>query len=65
MFSKEEAMRRVYSMPSEEFKKMVYKCLDEAGVEYVKGGTGFTETFGKLERPTLEDWLESQKVDKK
>ena len=40
MFSKEETMRRVMALPPEEFKAMVYRALDAAGVSYVPGEAG-------------------------
>lgn len=62
MFTKEEVMRKIKSMPPEQFKQMIWKVLDESGIEYTKDEAGLSESFGKLELSTLEDLCQEQEV---
>lgn len=62
MFTKEEVMRKIKSMPPEQFKQMIWKVLDESGIKYTKDEAGLSESFGKLELSTLEDLYQEQEV---
>lgn len=55
-------MRKIKSMPPEQFKQMIWKVLDESGIEYTKDEAGLSESFGKLELPTLKDLYQEQEV---